>query len=179
MSNKQEILYGLCMVAVALQLSAICTENWSVDPQDIAGVKLDASLGLWKACGDISVSDGTSVEAEACLHLPVNDWKSFPTNSLYAARAFSILGVMLVFMGLVSMMYMKGRKRFQLVCVLLGGLCSVVANIVWASDMFSVVSPPMKGAQLKKLKMKPGYSFYLNLVGGLVSLVSAAYLYYA
>ncbi len=175
MSNKQEMLYGICMVALALQLTAVCTEHWgvkSVTPQSGSGFTSgDVSLGLWKSCAD----QWNKQEYDAdCMHLPLEGVKSFPKNSLYAARAFAIMGVILIFMGLMCMMYGKNYKRCQLVCLLTGGISSIIANVVWIAEMGKVKLDDSQPA----FKFNPGYSFYLNLAGGLAGLAAAGYYYY-
>lgn len=48
------MLYGLCMAVLALQLTAVCTDNWSVKSSEkIQDINVQSNLGLWKACGDI------------------------------------------------------------------------------------------------------------------------------
>jgi hypothetical protein len=194
MSNKQEMLYGICMVALALQLTAISTEHWGLTSATSSELKivnaviqtltkdkkdevdgLDLSIGLWKLCGeDWGKLDKQSLDSEICAHLPIEGVKKFPKNSLNAIRVFSLMGVVLIFTSLMCMMYGKNYKRCQLVCLLAGGLCSVIANIIWASEMNKVVL--MDG--LPAIKFSPGYSFYLNLAGGLAGLAAGAYYYY-
>jgi hypothetical protein len=178
MSNKQEMLYGLCMVAMALQLTAICTEHWSVKSASglPSGDSADLAMGLWKLCGEASGKVmNISGDVDACAHLPLDGVKTFPKNSLYAARAFALVGVIMVFSALMCMMYMKGYKRCQLVSLLAGGAASIIASIVWAAELLKV---KFDDSQQGTIKFSPGYSFYLNLAGGLVALMAAVYYYY-
>jgi hypothetical protein len=178
MSNKNEMLYGLCMIALALQLSAISTGHWSVKSLDSYIPNLpkkdgvDVSMGLWKACGEIWAKEGKySGNMDMCVHLPIDGVKTFPKNSLYAVRAFSIIGVLLIFMGMMCMMYGKGYKRCQLVFLVAGGLSAIIANSIWAAELLKI--KPHDGSAT--IKFNPGYSFYLNLGGAVVALVAAAY----
>lgn len=181
MSNKQEMLYGLCMVALAMQLTAVSTENWSVKSGDSylphlpKGDHLDIAFGLWKGCGEgwgkVSRISGN---VDVCVHLPIEGVKTFPKNSLYAARAFAVIGSVLIFMAMTCMMYMKNHKRCQLVMLMAGGMASIIASIIWAAEMLKVKVDDNGPT----IKFNPGYSFYLNMVGGLVGLLAAAYYYY-
>lgn len=177
MSNKQEMLYGMCMIALALQLTSVSTDSWSVKKENLPlGIKGDLSLGLWKACGSIwKKMSNTSIDADICVHLPPEGSRTFPKNSLHAVRVFAVAGIVLIFLGLMCMMYMKNYKRCPLAMLMLGGLCSIIANVIWATELLKFKpdeSDPV-------VKFDPGYSFYLNLAGGLVGLMSAAYYYYA
>ena len=83
-SNKQEILYGLSLVAIALQLSSICTEHWSAKNLNLKDVNGEINIGLWKACGELwGNANGISGDMDVCIHLPPDGVKSFPKNSLY------------------------------------------------------------------------------------------------
>lgn len=177
MSNKQEMLYGLCMVALALQLTAVCTDHWSVKniKMSDADAGADINMGLWKGCGEgWAKYQGISGDSDVCLHLPIEGMKTFPKNALQAARVFAIMGIVLVFVALVCMMYMKNYKKCQLMCLLAGGLSSLIAMAIWSSEMLKIKI----GDNSKSVKFNPGYSFYLNLVGGLAAMGAAAYYYY-
>ena len=169
MSMRNEILYGLCTVVLALQLTAVCTEHWGVKTLNIPfdNINADVSMGLWKACGESwgKIHDIRG-ETDICLDLPIHGMKSFPKNSLYATRCFAIIGVILVFMALVY----RNNKTFQLVCLVSGGLASLIAMIIWASELLKIKI----GDNLPSVKFKPGYSFYLNLSGGVMALAAAA-----
>ena len=68
----------------------------------------EINIGLWKACGELwGNANGISGDMDVCIHLPPDGVKSFPKNSLYTTRAFAIMGVSLIFIALVSMMFMK------------------------------------------------------------------------
>lgn len=177
MSNKQEMLYGLCMIVLALQVTAISTDHWSVKTINtgVKDVNIDGTFGLWKGCGELwGKSQGISGDIDVCLHLPVEGMKSFPKNALYAARAFSIMGAIFIFAALVCMMYMKGYKRCQMVCLFVGGVSSLIAMAIWSAELLKV--KVSDGAS--PIKFNPGYSFYLNLAGGIMGLMAAAYHYY-
>ncbi len=162
MSNKQYTLYGLGILALALQITAISTESWSEKSAD----GQEAHFGLWKACDD-----------KDCSHLPPSekDDSKFPKNSLYAVRAFAIMGVIFMFIGLSCMMYMKNNKRCQLMCFIASGISSLIAMAIWAGELKKIYA---NTGDVTKVDFDLGYSFYLNLVGGLIALATAFYYYY-
>lgn len=165
---------GLCIATLALQLTAISTDHWSVKKKN--GSDPNLNIGLWKACGkDVDSSiPKVNINESLCVHLPMDGWKSFPKNSLEAVRAFAILGSVLVFMSLMCMMYMKSYKRCQLVCLVAGGLCSLIAEGIWVAELTKLKPADNKPA----VKFDLGYSYYLNMGGGLLALVCAWYYNY-
>lgn len=180
MSNKQEILYGLGMIALALQIGAISTDHWSVAsasklnaslPQGVHG---DAAVGLWRACGEVWGKSGNqSADANVCIHLPIDGLKSFPKNSLYAARTFSILGVLMIFGALMCMMYMQKYTRCQLMMLIGGGISCLIGMAIWGAELKKIKYDDSKPA----IKMDFGYSYFLAMAAGFVALIAAFYHY--
>ena len=176
-SFKDTTMHGLCTVSVILLLIAITTNSWSTKTLTIPGStnNTDVSIGLWKTCGEISGNmQGISGDAVVCTHVPVDGWKTFPKNSLYAVRVLSILGVVLIFLSVICNMYRSGSHFCHLGMLLFGGICAIVANIVWAAELLKVKLADSSPT----ITFKPGYSFYLNLVGGIFAIISAIYLHY-
>ncbi len=153
------MLYGLCVLVLALQVSAIATTYWSVKSQN----SLNLHLGLWKFC-----AEGDKSDLSGCKHLPPDNNSSFPKNSLYAARVFAILGAALVFCALMCSMFVKLSKDCQTMCLIAGGLSSLIAMSIWAAEMLKISIDSSL-----EIKFNPGYSFYLNMVGGVCALITA------
>jgi hypothetical protein len=179
---NKEFLYVVAMISVALQTTAISTEYWGTLSASKAGITVpsqmhgEASMGLWKVCGEIwgNPSGVGKVDADVCLHLPPEGAKNFPKNSLYAARVFSLLGLSFVVLAILSMLTMPAKPLHHAVLFFLGGVCSLIANIVWAAELLHIKVSDSQD----KLKFSPGFSFYLNLggsftclAGGILSLV--------
>lgn len=179
MSKKQEVIHLLCMIALALQVTAISTKKWSVldlKNEDIltsmvgelpSHFESEASIGLWKACGNIwgSVND-VSGNVCGCVDLPVESWESFPKRSLHVVRFFSILGAIFMLVGLV---YLKKSKKSAATCLLIGGLCSLIATMVWYNN-FLEVKLNVDQVTVATVQMSLGYSYYLNLLASLLAL---------
>jgi hypothetical protein len=177
-SNKQIILYGMCVVSLALQLSAICTKNWGVgnmvdidDPQQ----KVPNDIGLWEMCMQSRKTTG-DVTVDNCLHIPPpdQDMKSFPKNSLYTVRAFSIMSVVLVFLSTICMMSYEKYKKCQLTLLSSAAISSVIATIVWGVEF----TKNMQVDKTLSVKYKLGYSYFLYLSGAIISCITAMYYYY-
>jgi hypothetical protein len=192
MSSKQDIIYGMGLIILALQVTAISSPQWSMckDEQkkkDLNLTKLENDVGLWKSClvatGDIGNLNKTlkgKAELDTCIHLPPDDntiYDKFPKNSLEAVRAFALMGPLFIFLGLMCMMYMKAWKRCPMVFLLLGGLFSLIANIIWFAE-FRKLNIALDNKPSIEAKYSVGYSFYLNMAGGIFGLLAAAYYYY-
>jgi len=170
MSSKQQMLSLLCVLAMALQITAISTSYWSDKSGQYNGLSGDAHMGLWKACVSGSGTySGVSASMDGCIDTPPSETISpkFPKNSLHAVRAFAIMGVVFVFLASFGMMYMPSYRKSQLTLLIAGGLSSLIAGAIWAGELLKI----------DNMKMKPGYSFYLNLVGGLLALVASVCFY--
>ena len=172
-------VYVLSAVALALQVSAISTKKWSVlnlkDEDLVANlvdqlppdVNSEMTLGLWQACGNIwGTVDDLSGNVCACLDLPVDRWSEFPARSLNTSRVFSILGALLVLTGMV----LSGScQKWAGACLLLGGLCSLLATLVWYNNL-TELQLSLDDVNKVTLKMELGYSYFLNLLGSLLAL---------
>jgi len=164
MKNKKMYLSLLCVAVLALQVAAVSTNDWTVMSQ--GGSKMN--YGLWKTC--MKTGGITSITANVCIDLPPKASldKNFKKNSLYAARVLAVLGPVLVAVALLNM-YMKPlATKWNCALLLAGALASLVAMAVWAAEMMN----PDKGGGGNP-KGSPGYSFYLNLAGGVLGLVAA------
>lgn len=163
------IIYVICLVVIVLQLVAIITHEWSIkiESHDDIG-SASEKMGLWKVCYQI---DTISTKEQGCYHIPNEKNPNFPKYSLNLCRVFAILGVICV-VAVLSMFY-KTQKKLQLEMLIIGSLCSLVCMIVWAVNLFKY-----KDGNGNEMKLNPGYSFYLNAIGGVLALVAAGYFYW-
>lgn len=158
---SKETLYGLCLVSLALQTIAISTNAWSAKSAKTGSVDGSLEVGLWKACGTATKD---LFEVDGCVHLPPNKADWFPKNSLYAVRTLALLGIVSLFVALLLMMYKKNPVS-RMVLLMLSFLCNLVALIVWGAEFLKL------GNKSMKVKLNPGYSWYLELAGTLMSLI--------
>lgn len=166
---------GLCLLALVLQGSAIGIDKWShkkyTPPSGVAGAKVHLDMGLWKIC---IRSSGNSV----CKHLPIEGDKEFPKNSLYAVRAFAILGALLVLLACACSMCMKMSPKVHMAMLLVGGICSLIANGIWLAELTKLKADTNIPGMPNELKTEPAMAFYLNAVGGLIAVLVAVSMYY-
>jgi hypothetical protein len=164
----KESFSALCLLSLALQVTAIATDSWSHTTGSVKGMNGDLHMGLWKACGTLTKG---IYEVDGCVHLPPNNASWFPKNSLYAVQALSITGVILLFLTLLMITYKKQslNRRALMFLVLLSAACSVTAYVVWAAEFMKNFGP-----KSMRINLKPGYSYYVGGAGVLLSVLCGA-----
>lgn len=145
MSSRLGIAIAI-ILALGLQTTAISTNEWSVKNKD--GAKI--SWGLWKIC--IS-----GANTSACHEL--DDQPKIGKTELNAVRSFAIISVLLNLIGLICYFAMPSYKRHCWVFFALATLCTLVVIPIWIS----------KYLKIDGVKAKFGYSYWLFLVGGILS----------
>jgi hypothetical protein len=171
MKNKKMYLLILGVLALGLVVAAISTDEWMAGsmspPSTVAGLKVKYNFGLWKGC-NYAMLNGKKQKPPAgqssCGHLPPSGDKKFPKNSLDACRAFAILSAVLIAFGLVAL---YTGHRYASWLLVGGGVSSLVAMAIWAGELLKINT-----GQGITYKGSPGYSFYLNLGGGVFALIA-------
>lgn len=165
--SKRMFLLVVALATMALQITAVSTEYWAVkDVYDGKSVSAKVNWGLWKMCGDASVQ---GLNVDKCYDLPPKgDPKEFRKNSLEAARAFAVLGPVLVFLSIFFTHVHSLGGHWQGVLLLMGGLCSLIATVVFAAEL----RKPFGGAMGGKTA-KYGYSYFLSMAGGVMGVLAS------
>lgn len=175
---EKQMVYVLAVIALMLQLTSVSTDYWSDKRAKSRNIHIDAHLGLWKSCVTLRGQDNSNnrIELDLCEHIPPEQptvFNEFPKNTLYAARAFSLIGLLLIFGSLLCMMSRNENRKgkhshyCEMLMLVVGGLCTLLAAGIWASEMFRIkVTAPSDNSQ-HTVKLSPGYSFYVNILGGL------------
>jgi hypothetical protein len=167
MMSKEQMMMSAIALSIILQVVAVSTNSWTVKKVLSSGNNyVNADMGLWKVCLDGNLANNAvpgvgQLSSDVCTHLPIDGDKTFPKNSLYAVRALSIIAILALMMSLYCMMYMKGKKCI-LGFLMLGAVSSLVSSSIWVKDF--------RGKKGEKASL--GYSYYLNLLGGLIALIS-------
>jgi hypothetical protein len=191
-------LLNIVIVTTLLLLSVISvsTNTWQVDTinqqlPDGSNVTVENDAGLWKKCGIIIGPDGKPI--------PIPDNKSrktlrdmYPlsknykcadmesddvgTTTLTSMKILSIGGSVFLLLSLVLLMMSPSTKKF-LIPLLIGGIMILVSITLWATDnKLKVANDP----QTKDLNMKEhyGYSWYLGLLSGVLSVLFSLMVYF-
>lgn len=168
--SKNDIVFGLGLISLVLGVVSISTHHWSGKKQKQGN--FESNMGLWKLCIDANMKGKVNADFQGCVHLPIDGVKKFPKNSLYAVRAFSIIGVVLVLLALLCLVHMKGYSRCAMMMLLGGSLSLLISSIVWGAE-FREVQFDNDRAELDL-----SWSWGLNLASSLVGLLSVGVMYY-
>jgi hypothetical protein len=166
---KIDIVFVLALVATALGVVSISTHHWSKKSQG----PLEANMGLWKLCLNGSMKDKVKTDFQGCVHLPIDGVKKFPKNSLYAVRAFSIIGVVLLVMSMLCLMHMKRYNKCSMLLLLGGTLSLFISAVVWGIE-FREVQFDNNRAELDL-----SWSWGVNLASALVSMLALVVMYWS
>lgn len=161
--NKKLLLTLLALGALALQVTAVSTQYWATKSAGAAIAVEKSHWGLWRECTYVS---GTN-NLKECSHLPPSGNTKFKKNSLETTRAFAIMGPLFVFISLLFSFMYPLSHQLQCLFMLLGALSSVIAMIIFSSELLR----PFENSAGKP--GSPGYSFYLNLAGGVTAFIAA------
>jgi len=171
MNNNQSIkMYGVILILI-LGIVAVSTNYWSTSkgsvPYDLQGDtgKYSINIGLWKACTSIEGIPGSG-DNNTC----VDSSKSGPDDdnpnlkNIKTVRILSISSLVLIALSLYLLYAMPKQKEYFILCLVLAGILSVISVILWNND--PGLKDPLHTA-------KHGYSWYLELISGLLAVLLA------
>ena len=144
--ERKTLITVLCLVIAVMQIVAVTTSYWSCDQSNTF------HMGLWKACA-----------SEMCVDIPVDGDNSYPVIPLNFARGLSILGCTSIILFLLFHLSGKG-KSLHIPLLVLGGMSSLISCLIWYTTLRSQAPYGV----VPKGDLHLGYSFYLNMVAGLL-----------
>lgn len=163
--NKQLVLHSLCLLIIVFQLIAITTNEWSYKSHPIGTSASKVTLGLWKSCANLP---GTG-SPQMCVRIPSGN-NNFPKHILETCRIFSIVGVVFIFLGILSMYLFHNHRFWQLLFLSGGALWSLLVVIIWSVKMVK-----LKDNNGDVTKFKLGYSWVFMLVSVILSVCVVVY----
>jgi hypothetical protein len=147
--SKLPVIIALASVAaLGCQLGAVSTNYWSTNKE--------LHWGLWKQC--ITV-EGVKI----CSDLPGKN--ALPKGPLNIARVFMIISLVVL---LVATICYYAMPQYKTACISMyfgSAIFAFLAVIVWIAKLNTIGA-----GSLGNTKGSFGYSYYLAIVGGLVSL---------
>lgn len=156
----KKIVLAVSALVLVLQIVAIAVPYWSY--KSAGGNKMH--MGLWKACNNASSSGST------CIDIPPEGDPNFPKNSVYACRAFSILGAFLIFGSVVCLLYSPEMRKCSYAMMAVGGIMAIIAAVIWALDVLK-----LKSSDGSQVTLNPSFAWYFTLFGGVGALGLGAY----
>ena len=179
-------LTNIVIVVTLLILSSLSvfTNTWSVTntkfPDGSGSYEGDA--GLWKACAKATGPDGKDIPIPpqnsvrdmypfsknyTCVSAD-DDGKGYKSNTLTAIRAFAIAGMVLLLLAVVLIVAAPEHKGYFMISLMIGGIFSIVAAILWTTDKDVNLNDDRKAAGITE---HYGYSWYLGLISGIFALL--------
>ena len=168
MEHGEMLNIFIVTLILILLLSSTLTNSWTVGSQ--AGYEAD--LGLWKACTNVPapVPNAASKQRDmypfskgfTCANLELTGDKL--PGHLNLVRGLSIAGTAFVLISLILYIAMPENVNVFMSLLMLGGILSIVAAIVWSTD---------KDLNPSDVNTKHGYSWYLGLIGGILANIFA------
>ena len=151
MSHQHIVLQIILFSIITILAISLATNKWTVISNQI----LSANQGVWQACGQVQLNIKTGnidIDSQKCV--PTNDSTFTPIKIL------TVSGSVLVVLGLLLTNY----HTYSNISIILGGICALVAAIIWSTN--------------KKLKpdgTNYGYSWYLQLIGGILAIITGLF----
>ena len=180
-------LTNILVVVTLLILSSLSvfTNTWSVTNTKMPDGSIETDSGLWKGCLKAKGPDGKDIPIPTSSQKAVRDMypfsknytcvsadddsKGYKSNTLTAIRAFAIAGMVLLLLADVLIIAAPEHKGYFMISLMLGGLFSIVAAILWTTDKDVNLTADQKAASNSTEHY--GYSWYLGLISGIFALL--------
>ncbi|XP_055870794.1 uncharacterized protein LOC106078893 isoform X1 [Biomphalaria glabrata] len=152
-SNMIKAACAIALIAIIFNIVAILTPNWSENKV--------ASSGLWKACAKTIPICG-----EYDYMADIKDRKV----KIFATAAFAIIGLLCSLVGFAFsvMIVLENKSDYNSYKIVWGtlfaaGFCLILSILIW----YVAVAE------------SPGFSWFLELIAGVLHIISAGLHYYA
>lgn len=186
-------LFNIVMITTLLILSVISvsTNTWQVKTAPLPNGRIEGDKGLWKECGTVFGPDGKPIpipdnKSGKTLRdmYPFSDSKNYickntesddiGSTTLSSMKILSIGGSVFLLLSLMLLVIMPSTKKF-LIPLLIGGIMIVISITLWATDNKLKLSDAEKALNAKE---HYGYSWYLGLVSGVLSVLFSLMVYF-
>lgn len=177
MEHEHIKLYIALTVVIIILFVSLLTNRWTVlngsKQQSVMGINAGESgnmnVGIWQTCGNISANINTpnmpNININNNMRRGINiDAHSCSSNSdsnFTPVKILSILGIGLLIGAIVLLNMMPEQHMYSVIAVMLGGICSLAAAIVWSTNK-----------NLKPDGTDFGYSWYLQLIASILAIIT-------
>lgn len=151
MAHQHIVLQTILFAIITILAISLATNKWTVISNQI----LSANQGVWQACGQVQLNIKTGnidIDGKKCV--------STSDSAFTPIKILTVLGLVLVVFGLLLSNY----HIYSNISIILGGICALIAAIIWSTN--------------KKLKpdgTNYGYSWYLQLIGGILAIITGLF----
>lgn len=164
--NNQSIkMYGVILILI-LGIVAVSTNYWSTstinmnDPDNGNSAKMSGDIGLWKSCLYLNEQGNTQSDCKNSSDPDIG------LKNIKTVRILSISSLVLIAISLYLLYAMPKQQEYFILCLVLAGILSVASVILWNND------PGLKDPSNTNTA-KHGYSWYLELISGLLAVLLA------
>lgn len=153
------------VIILILSIIACSTYKWSIDSKTVNGNTLESDIGLWKICAILTGTKGTS---DLTCYDMTNKIEGIPDSKyLKMVKILSILGISTLFLSLILSITNIKSREYSVICLLLSGIFLITAAILWSVDN----KLNGKAYNILGYDFKHGYSWYLELISGILSIL--------
>jgi len=148
--NKILILI-IIIINLIILITSYFSKYWQTEDNNL----VKKNVGLWQYC----INNG--------LNEPICKNNDVTPFSLTCVKIFSFLSIILIISSIILMLKFPNNKRNYVLCLLIAGVFSFSSSLIFISDKNT---KPI-------LNEKLGYSWYLQLLGSLLSIIIGILLY--
>ena len=180
MEHEHMKIYIALGIIITVLLISLLTNKWTVlsnsQQQNTMGINAAESgnmdMGIWQTCGNISANINTpnipdmpniniNNNMRRGININANSCTSNDDSNFTAVKIFSVLGLLLLIAGIVLLHMMPEHHIYSVITIVLGGICSLLAAILWSTNK-----------NLKPDGTNLGYSWYLQLLGSVLGVIT-------
>ena len=153
----------ICLVLILLSIIfisiSLSTNEWTTSNNN----NLNYEQGLWKICGNLNIptfkNNFKDINIGGC-----SEYKTI-SNSLKAIRVMSILSLIFLIISFIKLIYFPKYKIYAIIDLILCVILTISSCSIWSSNKDLLLD----GTSL-------GYSWYLELISGVLLLFPIIYL---
>ena len=176
MDHQHTNLYIALSTVIIILFVSLLTNKWTVlngSKQQSgmginAGVSGNMNSGIWQTCGNISANINTPNipninvnNMRRGININENSCDSNVDSNFTPVKILSILGIVLLIGSIVLLNMMPEHHMYSIITIILGGLSSLVAAIIWSTNK-----------NLKPDGTDFGYSWYLQLIASILAVIT-------
>lgn len=150
--NISIVLIILILILITV---AIFTNYWNSNSSKILDSTMKSNNGLWQSCSSVSIP-ALNTSTYNCTSYSKTSAKL--PKALLTVKILAISGMVLLLVSAFLLFLAPQKREWCVISIILGGLLSIAAASVWATDK-----------NLKPTGSSFGYSYYLELIGGIIA----------
>jgi len=177
MDHQHTNLYIILSIVIIILFVSLLTNKWTIlnGSKQQSGMGINAgetgnmNVGIWQTCASISANINTPNMPNININNNMRRGITIDANScgpnvdsnFTPVKILAILGLVLLIGSIVLLNMMPEHHMYSIITIILGGLCSLVAAIIWSTNK-----------NLKPDGTDFGYSWYLQLIASILAVIT-------